>query len=85
MAEMTSAGALAGDERVGVYGEYPPLRPCAPRAVVRNQVPGRPQWDDRAMWVTVLSMAVIAGLDPAGIAAIRVTLSRSQPVRLLVA
>jgi hypothetical protein len=37
------------------------------------------------MWVTVLSMAVIAGLDPAGIAAIRVTLSRSQPVRLLVA
>jgi hypothetical protein len=30
-------------------------------------------------------MAVIAGLDPAGIAAIRVILSRSQPVRLLVA
>jgi hypothetical protein len=37
------------------------------------------------MWMTVLSMAVIAGLDPAGIAAIRVILSRSRPVRLLVA
>ncbi len=37
------------------------------------------------MWMTVLSMAVIAVLDPAGIAAIRVILSRSRPVRLLVA
>jgi hypothetical protein len=35
--------------------------------------------------VTVLLTAVIAGLDPAGIAAIRAILSRSQPVRLLVA
>ena len=34
---------------------------------------------------TVLSMAVIAGLDPAGLAAIRVILSRSQPGRRLVA
>ena len=37
------------------------------------------------MWVTVLGLAVIAGLDPEGIAAIRVILSRSRPVRLLVA
>ena len=37
------------------------------------------------MWVTVLLMAVIAGLDPAGIAVIRLILSRSRPVRLLVA
>jgi hypothetical protein len=37
------------------------------------------------MWVTVLLMAVIAGLDPAGIAAVRVILSRSQPMRRLVA
>ena len=33
--------------------------------------------DIPAMWVTVLLMAVIAGLAPAGIAAIRVMLSRS--------
>jgi hypothetical protein len=37
------------------------------------------------MWAPVLVMAVIAGLDPAGIATIRVILSRSWPVRQLVA
>ena len=42
-------------------------------------------WDDAGMWVTVLLMAVIAGLDPARIVAIVVILSKSRPVRLLVA
>jgi hypothetical protein len=41
--------------------------------------------ESRLHGVTVLLMAVIAGLDPAGIAGIRVILSRSWPVRLLVA